>query len=226
MGLRRQLLSTSSEERGFLRPLGLCAQRGSPIGWCSLGQGYFLVFAPTRPPSALSAGAPGGSSPPEGKRPWTGRQVLDYRVQLELEAGCCERSEASPSPPVPFPGTISPGAFVSVVPLAWRASLRRKWLPSLERSSSPGLDHCTAASWLRPAPCGPLPVTSPPLWGDAVQWVSPLLHLLVWEGGVGFTLTPDRCVNSRWSATHSASCLPRCKELQTRSCPSACTPLL
>lgn len=44
---------TSSEEWGFPAfPEAhwlLCTKR-LPIGWCSLGQGYFLVLAPTRPP--------------------------------------------------------------------------------------------------------------------------------------------------------------------------------
>lgn len=107
---------TSSEEWGFPAfPEAhwlLCTKR-LPIGWCSLGQGYFLVLAPTRPPALgqLECQVELQVAPPipregglgQASRPWT-------PIGLEGEAGCCGRCGASPAPPVPFPGSISPGA--------------------------------------------------------------------------------------------------------------------
>lgn len=108
------------------------------------------------------------------------RQALDSpptdgEVGLEGKAGCCGLFEASPTPPVPFMGIISPGACSCGI-IGLVESSRRKWQSS-EHSSPPGLGHCKATLWAQPHPRGPLPVTPPSLWGDAVPWVSPLLHL-------------------------------------------------
>lgn len=150
-----------------------------PIGWCSLGQGDFLGFArSTQLPAAQLAGGPGGvpggSSLPQGKEAGN-RQACWAGARLPSRAG--GRSQLlRPAPPhlslfrgylvqglVPrclWPGLGSikreDGWFLSILPhLAWALQLRH------------GLD---------PPPV-PSAWDSPPLWGNAVPWVSPLLHL-------------------------------------------------
>lgn len=101
----------------FLRPLGGCGLKGFPIGWCSLGQGYFLVFAS---PAFLHPASLSSRWNSRWLRPFQGKEALDGQagpalppnggVGLEREAGCCGRSEASPAPPVLFPGIVNPEA--------------------------------------------------------------------------------------------------------------------
>ena len=97
--------------------------------------------------------------PSPGKEAGHRPAALDRGVGLEREASCCGRSKASPSPPVPFPGLLSPGACPCGI-LAWRAASRGKWLSS-ECSSSPWATARLRLG-LSPAPCGHLPVTPYP----------------------------------------------------------------
>lgn len=108
----------------------MCVLGGSPIGWCSLGQGYFLVFASTRPPSSCSVSLSSRWSskwllPSQRKEART--TALDYPAGLEVESGLCGQSEASPAHLSLFQGSLVRGlVVVAVVPLAWRAASRRK----------------------------------------------------------------------------------------------------
>ena len=97
--------------------------------------------------------------PSPGKEAGERQAALDSGLGLEGEASCCGRSEASPSPPVPFPGLLSPWACPCGV-LARRAASRGKW-PSSECSSSPWAT-AQLRPGLSPAPCGHLPVTPYP----------------------------------------------------------------
>ena len=145
-----------------------------------LGQGDFLGFArSTQLPAARLAGRPGGvpgdSSLPQGGRRGIGRPCW---AGARLLSGAGGRSQLlRPAPPhlSLFRGYLVQG-LVPAVPVAWRAASRGKWLVS-EHSSSPGLGPCTAAPRGSTPPPVPSAWDSPPLWGNAVPWVSPLLHL-------------------------------------------------
>ena len=164
----------------FPEALGFCAPGDLPIGWCSVGQGDFLGFAgSTQLPAARLAGGPGGvsggSSLPQGGRRGTGRRCW-AGAGLPSRAGGRSRL-LRPAPPhlSLFRGYLVQW-LVPAVPLAWQAASKGKWLVS-EHSSSPGLGPCTAAPQGLTPPPVPSAWDSPPLWGNAVPWVSPLLHL-------------------------------------------------
>lgn len=162
-------------------PLETSSLAGAPLArvtsWVLLAAPSFLrlgwlvgqVELQVAPPFPREGGGGQGGRRGTGRRCWAGAGLL---------SGAGGRSQLlRPAPPhlSLFRGYLVQG-LVPAVPLAWQAASRGKWLVS-EHSSSLGLVPCTAAPRGSTPPPVPSAWDSPPLWGNAVPWVSPLLHL-------------------------------------------------